>query len=95
MRVLVYDGECGFCRYTVEYAAAVVGDAVEFRPYQEVAGEYSDVSVEEFRASIQLFTPERRFSGTASSIPRESDRSPSCLRPSRSSPAPTVPRSAT
>ena len=31
---LVYDGECGFCRYTVDYAHAITGDDVEYVPYQ-------------------------------------------------------------
>lgn len=61
--VLVYDGDCAFCQYTVDYAAAVVGDAVRFRTFQDAAGDYPDVPLESFRASIQLFTPDGRFSG--------------------------------
>ena len=54
---LVYDGECGFCRYTVDYARAVTGDAVEYVPYQTVADEYPDRSEEGFAASIWFFAP--------------------------------------
>lgn len=60
---LVFDGECGFCRYSVEYAHAVTLDRVEYRPYQEVASEYSDVAAEEFAASIQLFCDDQRYAG--------------------------------
>ncbi len=61
--VLVYDGDCAFCQYTVEYAAAVVGDSLRFQPYQKVASDYPDVALDEFSASIQLFTPQGRYAG--------------------------------
>ncbi|MCZ6852586.1 MAG: DCC1-like thiol-disulfide oxidoreductase family protein, partial [Gammaproteobacteria bacterium] len=60
---LVFDGECGFCRYSVEYARAVTLDRVEYRPYQEVASEHPDVTEAEFAASIQLFHDAQRYSG--------------------------------
>jgi len=62
-RVLVYDGDCAFCRYCVGYAAAVAGERVSFRPFQEAAVDYPEVPIEDFRASIQLFTPHGRSSG--------------------------------
>ena len=52
---LVFDGDCGFCRYTVDYAHAVTGDAVEYVPYQTVAAEYPDHSAADFAASIWFF----------------------------------------
>ena len=58
---LVYDGDCAFCRYTVEYAASVTSDAVEYRPYQEVMAGYPDISEAEFAASIQLFADGERY----------------------------------
>ena len=57
---LVYDGDCAFCRYTVEYAASVTSDAVEYRPYQEVMDEHPGVTEGEFAASIQLFADGER-----------------------------------
>ena len=57
---LVYDGDCAFCRYTVEYAASVTSDAVEYRPYQEVMAEHPDVAEAEFADSIQLFVDGER-----------------------------------
>jgi predicted DCC family thiol-disulfide oxidoreductase YuxK len=33
--LLLYDGECGFCRSQVERLRARVGDAVSFEPYQD------------------------------------------------------------
>ena len=60
---LVYDGECGFCRYTVDYAHAITGDDVEYVAYQDVADEYPDLGVEDFAASIWLFAPGSAASG--------------------------------
>ena len=50
---LVYDGECGFCRYTVEYARILTGDRVDYQPYQEVGEEYPHLSADDFRESIR------------------------------------------
>ena len=58
---LAYDGDCAFCRYTVEYAASVTSDAVEYRPYQEVMSEYPDITEAEFADSIQLFADGERY----------------------------------
>ena len=58
---LVYDGDCAFCRYTVEYAASVTSGAVEYRPYQEVLGEHPEVTGTEFASSIQLFVDGERY----------------------------------
>ena len=55
MTRLVYDGECGFCRYTVDYARAVTGDAVEYVPYQAVADQYPDLGNDDFARSIWFF----------------------------------------
>jgi len=60
---LVFDGVCGFCRYTVEYARALTGEAVEYRPYQEVLEQYPELSAEDFQASIWLFGAGGRWRG--------------------------------
>ena len=52
---LVYDGDCGFCRYTVDYARALTRDGVEYLPYQAVAGEYPSLGAADFARSIWLF----------------------------------------
>jgi predicted DCC family thiol-disulfide oxidoreductase YuxK len=65
--ILVFDGDCGFCRYCVDYARAVTdveaGRAVRYEPYQSVAPQYPDISIDEFKASIRLVTPTARYHG--------------------------------
>ena len=60
---LVYDGECGFCRYTVDYAHAITGDDVEYVAYQDVADQYADHTPDDFAKSIRLFAPGSTASG--------------------------------
>jgi predicted DCC family thiol-disulfide oxidoreductase YuxK len=52
--LLIYDGDCEFCRYSVEFSRAASGTRIRYEPYQSVQGEFPDISVEEFKASIQL-----------------------------------------
>jgi predicted DCC family thiol-disulfide oxidoreductase YuxK len=54
--VLIFDGDCGICRYWVNYWQTLTGDSVDYQPYQEAAGNYPDISVDEFRRSIQFIT---------------------------------------
>src|SRR5262245_55250497 len=56
--VFVYDGECGFCRYCVDYARALGAPALDFEPFQQAAPRYPQVSLEEFRGAVQLFEPD-------------------------------------
>ena len=56
--VLVYDGECGICREWVQYWEKLTGGNVIYRPYQEVAANYPDISIDEFKRAIQLIEPD-------------------------------------
>ena len=74
VRVL-YDGDCGFCRYCVDYARAVTQNEraayappVTYRAYQDAAADYPDVELDRFKASIQLFTPDGRFEGACATF---------------------------
>jgi Lipase maturation factor/DCC1-like thiol-disulfide oxidoreductase len=57
---LVFDGDCGFCRYTVDYARELTGPQVEYQPYQEVLADYPDLSADDFLASIWLMGADGR-----------------------------------
>jgi len=56
--LLIYDGDCAFCRYCVHYARAATDGTVAFQPYQAVAGDYPGISEAQFRAAVQLIQPE-------------------------------------
>jgi predicted DCC family thiol-disulfide oxidoreductase YuxK len=63
--LLIYDGDCGFCGYWARYWQKLTGERVEYRPYQEVAGRYPDISTEEFRRAVQYVPPEGKRASAA------------------------------
>jgi predicted DCC family thiol-disulfide oxidoreductase YuxK len=64
--ILVYDGDCGICRYWVDYWQGLTGDRVIYRPYQEAAVDFPAIPLEAFRHAIQLIEPDGKvYSGAA------------------------------
>jgi predicted DCC family thiol-disulfide oxidoreductase YuxK len=55
---LVYDGECGICRYWVNYWKDWTGESVEYRPYQEAAADFPTIPRQAFEQAIQLIEPD-------------------------------------
>lgn len=60
--LLVYDGDCGFCRLWVDYWRELTGDRIGYEPYQEAAVRFPEIPRETFAAAVQLLLPggERR-----------------------------------
>ena len=56
--MLVWDGDCGFCRLWVDYWKKLTGEHVTYAPYQEVADHFPDVRREEFAEAVRLFLPD-------------------------------------
>jgi lipase maturation factor 1 len=52
--VLVFDGECGFCRATIDRWRAAIGEQVRFAPYQEVAARFPQIAPSTFRQAIHF-----------------------------------------
>ena len=52
--LLIYDGDCDFCTYCVDYAKAATGDSVDYQPYQAVQQQFPDIDEAEFQSAIQL-----------------------------------------
>src|SRR5215470_1019177 len=50
---LIYDGDCGFCAYWVNYWRHLTGARVTYAPYQKVAAEFPSISGDEFRRAVQ------------------------------------------
>ena len=63
---LVYDGDCGICRYWVDYWQGLTGERVIYRPYQEAAVDFPAIPLEAFQHAIQLIEPDGTvYSGAA------------------------------
>ena len=63
--MLVYDGDCAFCSYWVRYWQKLTGDAVHYRPYQEVAAQYPAIPIPEFQRAVQYISADGRHVSAA------------------------------
>lgn len=61
--VLVFDGDCGFCRLWIERWRSATGDKVDYAPYQTAAARHAEVPRGDFVSAIHLFEPERTSRG--------------------------------
>lgn len=62
--LLVFDGDCGFCRSWVVYWRAFSGDRVDYQPYQSVAEQFPSIPLQQFAQAVHLILPEgHSFSG--------------------------------
>ena len=66
--LIVFDGDCGFCRQWVRRWEGMTGDRVAYRPYQEVAGAYPEIGVAGFKARVWLIEPDGVARGGASGV---------------------------
>jgi predicted DCC family thiol-disulfide oxidoreductase YuxK/heme exporter protein D len=55
--LVVFDGDCGFCRFWIARWKSVTGDLLDYAPYQEVASRFPEIPVEEFRRAVALVLP--------------------------------------
>ncbi len=62
---LIYDGDCGFCNYWARYWNALTGEAVEYRPYQEVAAQHPAIALADFQRAVQYIGPDGRRASAA------------------------------
>src|SRR5437899_12555539 len=66
---LVFDGDCGICRYWVNYWQGLTGERVIYRPYQEAAADFPAIPPAAFRHAIQFIDADGRvYSGAAATF---------------------------
>lgn len=58
MPVLVWDGECGFCKYWVTRWKHLTRGKIQFSTYQEVAAQFPDIPLKEFKKASRLIEPD-------------------------------------
>lgn len=61
--VLVFDGDCSFCKIWTSYWKSLTGDRVEYAPYQTAARRFPGVPLSEFQRAVQYFEGGARYSG--------------------------------
>ncbi|MAZ73876.1 MAG: thiol-disulfide oxidoreductase [Flavobacteriaceae bacterium] len=54
--VLVWDGDCGFCKYWVTRWEMMTKGQVRFKTYQEVASDFPDIPIKEFKKASRFIS---------------------------------------
>jgi predicted DCC family thiol-disulfide oxidoreductase YuxK len=66
--LLIYDGDCGFCKYWVRYWQALTGPGVTYAPYQEVGAQYPEIPVAAFQRAVQYVAPDGKIASGAEAV---------------------------
>ena len=66
--LVIFDGQCGFCRIWIEYWKALTEDRVAYAASQEVAHRYPQIPEQNFRESVQLVMPSGEVSSGARAV---------------------------
>lgn len=66
--LLVFDGDCGFCRLWIERWRRETGGKVDYEPFQSAAARHPEVPREAFVEAIHLFEPGRTSRGAEAAL---------------------------
>ena len=55
--LVVFDGDCSFCRFWIDRWKRTSGDRLDYAPYQVAAARFPEIPVEEFRRAVGLVRP--------------------------------------
>ena len=66
--LMVFDGECHFCRRWITRWQQATGDAVDYAPSQEVAASFPEIPAAEFDREVKLIEPNGRVYGGAEAV---------------------------
>ncbi|HVA66001.1 MAG TPA: lipase maturation factor family protein [Elusimicrobiota bacterium] len=66
--VLVFDGDCGFCRRWVWRWQSLTGDKVEYASYQSAGARFPQIAPERFSGAVHLIEPGGRASSGAEAV---------------------------
>jgi predicted DCC family thiol-disulfide oxidoreductase YuxK len=58
--VLVWDGDCGFCKRSVLRVVRQVGDRIRYVTYQSVHEQFETIDEEDFQTSVYFIEPDGR-----------------------------------
>lgn len=55
--LVVFDGDCAFCRFWIARWRRDSGTRLDYAPYQEAASRFPEIPVEEFRRAVAFVRP--------------------------------------
>jgi predicted DCC family thiol-disulfide oxidoreductase YuxK len=68
--LLVFDGDCGFCRTWVARWRRALGDHVAYEPFQTAAARFPTIPRARFRRAVQLILPDGQVLEAAEAVLR-------------------------
>lgn len=68
--LLVFDGDCGFCRTWVARWRQALGERVVYEPFQTAAARFPTIPRSRFRQAVQLILPDGRVFAAAEAVLR-------------------------
>ena len=68
--LLIFDGDCKFCRLWIERWKSLTSPHIDYSPYQEAAERFPEIPPEEFRKSVQLVSPDGTVDSGARAVLR-------------------------
>src|SRR5438876_1886105 len=74
--LLIFDGDCHFCRRWIERWNDLTGGAVDYAPFQEVAQLFPEISHDDFERSVQFIETDGRVFKGADAVFRSLGRKP-------------------
>ncbi|MDR3675695.1 MAG: lipase maturation factor family protein [Acidobacteriota bacterium] len=66
--VLVFDGDCSFCRLWIDRWRQLTDDRIQYAPFQEVAGQFPEILRETFALAVQLILPDGKVFSAAHAV---------------------------
>jgi predicted DCC family thiol-disulfide oxidoreductase YuxK len=66
--LLIFDGNCGFCRIWIGYWNQLTGDELDYAPSQEVGSRFPQIPAQNFGQSVQLVMPAGEVIGGARGV---------------------------
>ena len=55
--LLIFDGDCSFCKVWIGYWKALTGDRIDYAPYQEAGARFPRIPTKQFASAVQLVLP--------------------------------------
>lgn len=55
---MVFDGDCGFCRYWLVKWRKLSQDHYDYQPYQSAAARFKDIPLKDFQQAVHLIFPD-------------------------------------
>jgi predicted DCC family thiol-disulfide oxidoreductase YuxK len=66
--VLIYDGDCEFCRLWIARCSSLTKDEVDYCSSQDVGKDYPEISLELFKSSVYFVDSEGDFCSGAQAV---------------------------